>query len=427
MFHGQLRSELRCPKCNTQNFVFDPYLCVTLPLPTERMCTLRYFFVPWDLKQERHFIKIHAISTTELENIKNDAIDRFKIKECVVIYRDDLVGDHGLRLMPALRKIEYFVFEIPDMTKVYSFINVFVEFENKKNTNNLIDGPFLIEVPRTIRNIQKHIEKRLSFYWEETKYPINDACRMLDKRIANEISENLAEHLKDQNQLLYAEPLHPEMRTFDVSEIPQLSTNSIKVTLNPLKSKTSEGFNWPAVMPTDKSCDASKIANEIEMTLAKCFECFSFPDKLDELNEWFCPKCRTLVPAIARLNIWSVPDILILHIKRFIVKDGSFKKIFAKIDFPETIDMAPYVIGPQNKENLTYKLYSVVNHIGTMSGGHYTATSYSDTEKQWYTYNDDAVYQTTQKVTDSETAYVLFYHRINDEKPALSSPSPIRM
>lgn len=33
MFQGQFRSSVTCPSCTTRSATFDPYVCVSLPLP----------------------------------------------------------------------------------------------------------------------------------------------------------------------------------------------------------------------------------------------------------------------------------------------------------------------------------------------------------------------------------------------------------
>lgn len=63
-----------------------------------------------------------------------------------------------------------------------------------------------------------------------------------------------------------------------------------------------------------------------------------------------------------------------------------------------------------NEDNL-YDLYAVCNHMGTMSGGHYTAYCRNPTDGQWYLYDDTRVDKLpTDKVT-SNAAYLLFYAR----------------
>jgi ubiquitin C-terminal hydrolase len=164
-------------------------------------------------------------------------------------------------------------------------------------------------------------------------------------------------------------------------------------------------------MPIDKSI-ARVEGRFSKMELKECLEYFAYSNQLDGQNEWFCPKCRKYVSAISLISLWSVPDVLIFHLKRFGVRDGVVKKSTAKVDFPEEIDMAPFVQGPQKAEDLRYRLFAVIHHLGTMCGGHYI-TIIRSAREGWYTYNDDAVYTCNEKAVFSETAYVLLYERKN--------------
>lgn len=42
-------------------------------------------------------------------------------------------------------------------------------------------------------------------------------------------------------------------------------------------------------------------------------------------------------------------------------------------------------------QNQTYELYAVVDHVGDLRGGHYTATIKSQDDDQWYNFSDTRV------------------------------------
>lgn len=67
--------------------------------------------------------------------------------------------------------------------------------------------------------------------------------------------------------------------------------------------------------------------------------------------------------------------------------------------------MSPWVKkkGDHNK----YNLVSVVNHYGSMGGGHYTAFGRNKDDKQWYNFDDSSV-----TVTSPESVVVSDY-RVN--------------
>lgn len=86
--------------------------------------------------------------------------------------------------------------------------------------------------------------------------------------------------------------------------------------------------------------------------------------------------------ATKQLLISSPPAVLILHLKRFQVGGRAmFRKIAKHVTFPFVLDIAPFCgskvkrlpnVKPHTKK-LPYSLYGVVEHSGTMCGGHYVA------------------------------------------------------
>ena len=71
---------------------------------------------------------------------------------------------------------------------------------------------------------------------------------------------------------------------------------------------------------------------------------------------------------------------------------------------------------------MIYDLYGVVNHMGGLHGGHYTANCYNETHDKWFNFNDSSVseiYKGVGKPSLEElkpglvksSAYVLFYKR----------------
>lgn len=61
-------------------------------------------------------------------------------------------------------------------------------------------------------------------------------------------------------------------------------------------------------------------------------------------------------------------------------------------------------------ENL-YDLYAVCNHLGNMSGGHYTAFCKNPVDGQWSLFDDTYVEQVKEEEVSTRAAYLLFYAR----------------
>jgi ubiquitin C-terminal hydrolase len=63
------------------------------------------------------------------------------------------------------------------------------------------------------------------------------------------------------------------------------------------------------------------------------------------------------------------------------------------------------------KEPILYDLYGVINHHGSLYGGHYTAYCQNFLDKRWYEFNDSRVSQIGKNDVASAYSYVLFYRR----------------
>ena len=41
------------------------------------------------------------------------------------------------------------------------------------------------------------------------------------------------------------------------------------------------------------------------------------PEQLSQDDSWYCQRCRMHVQANKKLDLWSLPEVLIMHLKRF--------------------------------------------------------------------------------------------------------------
>lgn len=152
------------------------------------------------------------------------------------------------------------------------------------------------------------------------------------------------------------------------------------------------------------------------ITLGKSFEAFKKREQLGVMDTWYCPSCKEYVQAYKKMDLWSVPEVLTLQLKRFQYEQGAYavnrEKLDTLVDFPERLNMKQHVIGPQHEdESLDFELFAVSNHIGFgMDGGHYTA--YGKHGGKWYLFNDTTVTPADWKDIVSAEAYVLFYRWI---------------
>lgn len=140
-----------------------------------------------------------------------------------------------------------------------------------------------------------------------------------------------------------------------------------------------------------------------------CLRLFSKEEKLTDNNRFYCSHCRTRRDSLKKIEIWKLPPVLLVHLKRFSY-DGRWKqKLQTSVDFPlENLDLSQYVIGPRN--NLKkYNLFSVSNHYGGLDGGHYTAYCKNAARQRWFKFDDHEVSDISVSSVKSSAAYILFY------------------
>jgi len=63
--------------------------------------------------------------------------------------------------------------------------------------------------------------------------------------------------------------------------------------------------------------DATNESRKMEVSIDDCFEEFKKPEILDADNMWYCNKCKAHVQATKKIEIYKVPPIMVVSLKRF--------------------------------------------------------------------------------------------------------------
>lgn len=110
--------------------------------------------------------------------------------------------------------------------------------------------------------------------------------------------------------------------------------------------------------------------------------CLPSSPQLAPDDAWKCPHCQQLQQGVVKMSLWTLPDILILHLKRFRQVGEQRNKLTTFVHFPlGGLDMTPHMVNrnhssqqspPHPRHRHLYDLYAVCNHHGGMHGGHYT-------------------------------------------------------
>ena len=114
-------------------------------------------------------------------------------------------------------------------------------------------------------------------------------------------------------------------------------------------------------------------------------------------------------------KILSKPKTLIIKLKRYSNTQYGNRpvKISKMVYYPKYINMQKYYCGELEQN---YKLYAIINHVGSINGGHYYSfiKNLKDDNKtfddQWICCNDSQVSNISEEeAMSSENAYILFY------------------
>eukprot|EP00063_Salmo_salar_P088150 XP_014062985.1 PREDICTED: ubiquitin carboxyl-terminal hydrolase 15 isoform X4 [Salmo salar] len=145
--------------------------------------------------------------------------------------------------------------------------------------------------------------------------------------------------------------------------------------------------------------------------LKDCIELFTTKEKLGAEDPWYCPNCKVHQQATKKLDLWSLPPVLVVHLKRFSYSRYMRDKLDSLVDFPlGDMEMSEFLIDP-NAAPCRYDLIAVSNHYGGMGGGHYTAYAKNKDDDKWYNFDDSSVSPANKDQIVSKAAYVLFYQR----------------
>lgn len=124
------------------------------------------------------------------------------------------------------------------------------------------------------------------------------------------------------------------------------------------------------------------------------------------------------------MSLYKTSKYLIVHLKRFKQKSDYRKvKVTSLVEFPVRLDLKDHLtqLGcpmddfesklrlplEVNRSKASFRLYGVINHIGALGGGHYTAYAYNN--QAWRLYDDSICRQVNEEDVCTKDAYVLFY------------------
>ncbi|XP_036681373.1 ubiquitin carboxyl-terminal hydrolase 31 isoform X2 [Balaenoptera musculus] len=484
LFQAQYRSSLTCPHCQKQSNTFDPFLCISLPIPLPHTRPLYVTVVyqgkcshcmrigvavplsgtvarlreavsmetkiPTDqiVLTEMYYDGFHRsfCDTDDLETVhESDCIFAFETPE---IFRPEgILSQRGIHLNNNLNHLKFGLDHYrlssstqaaakqgrADLTPARAGSDQMVLLVcNRACTGQQgqrFGLPFVLHLEKTIAwdLLQREILEKMKYFLRPT---VGIQVCPFSLRVVSVVGIT---YLLPQEE----QPLcHPTVERALKSCGPG-GTAHVKLVVE--WDKETKDFLF--VNTEDEYIpDAESVRLQRERhhqpqtcTLSQCFQLYTKEERLAPDDAWRCPHCKQLQQGSITLSLWTLPDVLIIHLKRFRQEGDKRMKLQNMVKFPLTgLDMTPHVVkrsqsswslpshwSPwrrpyglgRDPEDYIYDLYAVCNHHGTMQGGHYTAYCKNSVDGLWYCFDDSDVQQLSEDEVCTQTAYILFYQR----------------
>lgn len=101
-----------------------------------------------------------------------------------------------------------------------------------------------------------------------------------------------------------------------------------------------------AAEKSELASNAGKRKGKKQLTIEDCLDEFTREEQLGAEDPWYCPDCKEFRQATKKFDLWKVPDILVVHLKRFSAGRGLRDKLDTNVDFPiEGLDLSERVEG----------------------------------------------------------------------------------
>ncbi|XP_034477110.1 ubiquitin carboxyl-terminal hydrolase 31 isoform X2 [Drosophila innubila] len=504
VFQAQFRSSLTCPRCQKQSNTFDPFHCISVQLP--QLTQLTIFVTVVYMKQQPRQVKmgLRVPAGSPIVALREQLQETGIAASRMVLV--DLNAEGFTRVFYDTQPVEtlssnenIYCIEVPEVSPTPKASLDAAPADAAEKPMATAAATHSTDLLLLVANVHRKpagegesnvVCTRLGAPFS-MKAPRDCSYQDLQKRMLREMSTLLKPEV-----FSYATPLTDmfKIRLQDPSADPDtyleqvehpLLTEMIDMALSVLSSEAGPThikllLEWSApethFVNVQSDADAvvehesvarlsaSKPNDTAALTLEQCLEHYTKAETLSAEDAWRCPHCQQYLPVVKTLGLWSLPDILVVHFKRFRQhqsKGPQAAKLTTMVNFPLTaFDMSPHLargvregnsLGhameqQANKKSRSndsrsstlnsraepkdtrYDLYAVCYHQGdTLETGHYTAACKNPYDRQWYKFDDQRVSKVPeddieQDIINNE-AYMLFYQRRSADASAECSGS----
>ncbi|CAL5430101.1 unnamed protein product [Camellia sinensis] len=464
---GQYKSTLVCPICNKISITFDPFMYLSLPLPSTRTMTVTVFYGDVSGLPTQYTVTVlkHGFCKDLRQALSTACClrsDEILLLAEVYEHRIYRYLESPLEPLRSIKDDEHIVaYRLPKRAELTRLEICHQDLEKclsdnfKGSERKLFLTPLVtyLEDPQTGADIDLAISRVLSPLRKKTYF---------SSTIVHSGKENgSAVEAIDESANIYATHSGPGNQSMDTLELEEMSCRELTFQLcitdnrglncRPISKdsliKTGQlvkvMLDW-----TDKEhklYDSSYLkdvpeVHKTELTMKKtrqeaislfsCLDAFLKEEPLGPDDMWYCPRCKEHRQATKKLDLWRLPDILVFHLKRFSYSRYLKNKLDTFVNFPiHNLDLSKYVkFNDAFGQSHVYELYAISNHYGGLGGGHYSAYAKLIDDSRWFHFDDAHVSPVSEAEVKTSAAYVLFYQRVKvKQNVGLGEPSQGQM
>ena len=460
LFYGQYQNIIQCTKCYTESKTYDPFINLTLPIPTEHNFYIIKFFTEFKCKyitmtinSETTFEELIRKATKFLskkildsfQQIKKDVVNNPKYLQALLEKNIEIVKLDKNKIIKKIysqpedeRKIaknyqkklkkyinkeeEIILFEreiIPDYHQNIYIYPIII----KEDKIIFLSYPVVFSVKHdlTLEDFEIMINEKFSYMIKEKEKEKNKNEKLINLYILHS-NKNLNKGIMKFNtkypKCHFCGNDYSKRKFCDLYKFFKNKDTIATIFKN---TKISEAFVLLAesrYYDTNKEVypgyyfEENNILNKYR-NIYDSFNQYGIFEILGDDNLWNCPKCLIKTKIYKAIKIYKAPKYLIIQLKRFKKKSNGFfsflegDKNETFVSFPiKNLDLSNYIEGPGKSEYL-YDLYSVINHKSINGCNHFTA--FCKNNNKWIEYDDHRLNLIDNPVT--KDAYILFYSK----------------
>uniref|UniRef100_A0A8C4YSZ7 Ubiquitin carboxyl-terminal hydrolase n=1 Tax=Gopherus evgoodei TaxID=1825980 RepID=A0A8C4YSZ7_9SAUR len=371
IFHGLFKSTLVCPACGKVSVTFDPFCYLSVPLPVSQERAMELFFVYMDpsRKPQQHRVVVPKAGKV--------------LDLCLALAKHTGVPAEQMMVADVFSHRFYKLYQVDEaLSCILDRDDIFVY----EVAGGLAEPGGALVLPVYLR-------ERAQLSWDALYGLLLERLSNTSARAVS-CGTSLLTHGTPRCGLgLWAPPNSP---------IPR------------------QGYVKHECM--------GHVQRRQPVKLRECVELFTTVETLEEENPWYCPTCKRHQLATKKLDLWALPEVLIIHLKRFSYTRLAREKLDTLVEFPiRDLDFSDFIIKPRADVAPAphkYDLIAVSNHYGSLRDGHYTTFARNKDSGHWFYFDDSSVSPVAEAQIESKAAYVLFYQRQDRICPPGTTPCP---